>query len=516
MENKSAARMWKVLGILLSLIPALSIFSVIPTTYQRDVWFSGDSVVTRHIVMHGQIPRRESEIATGLSGTAELPSGISSSIDHFFKPTLQAIISITTGMSQNLLSSSTPFYLLIILVSTCLLLRILNQKQYAFIFGPLLGVAPVYTVNGFLSLNVLPRFVMFVGILSLILYFDESRLAAFPIILISIWLGIQKPEIWAIFSATLVLGCLIKSAVSKRYWFVVSSPIVTTLSLLPVIFSFSNYQYYLAKVVSGLVYLRFSLPTSSNSVKPPYVLAHKSYGLIAFVPVACLGVIGGVLFIRRILHQVSGQNNNVSGSDIVIFSWGTAVLMISVSFLASGTFYVITRTYTLAFPLVLIGAAIYISRVKKDDLFYPDAHTFIIIIVFACVIFLQVSTPHADINTINDDASAWGEWSQDYASELVVLGDRTTSAVLADHNHYLGRQPTDVQSHRLTFYENDFDSFNDHTDSHSDMVVLYDSMTNDGLYTQNFAKIPITSSSYNTRVTNSHQVYSNGEYHVLL
>jgi|GEM_PF-4791367 hypothetical protein len=499
------------ISTILSLIPLGVISYFLPTSYRRDVWFSSDGTVVHYITQNGQLPTSTFQLFAG-NIVDPFTGGASSSIDHFLTPILRTTLVMVTGVEASVLSISLPYYLIKVVISIAILKHLDINQEFAIIFGVLLGIAPVFTVSEFLDAGMSASIILFTGILLTIRYISGFKEASLLLSVIFIWIGIQKPELWLLLLGVLIISLALRFTENLSASDFYRAPVIVALSMLPHIISFNVYRYHIASIIESVQNLHFPTPTGGGSGNTPYILPNESYGLIILIIVLAWGIIGGGIFLSNFIESHSKNSLYATkGVDTVVVSWAISVILLTIIIISSGKFFLITRSYSYSFPIIIIGAAIAIDQMYKRERIFSYIYIGVIVFAFVGVLILQTQTPHMQIGLLQSDGEAWAEWSSEYSSDLVILADRKAGAQLVDQGHDNTKVPTSQASVHSLYYSN-YTSFQKYTNDNGDQVSLYYDMKSTGLYTNSYPRKPMNNTSFDSRVTNNSVIYSNGEY----
>jgi hypothetical protein len=373
---------------------------------------------------------------------------------------------------------------------------------------------PVGAVINTLMLGSVIASVYLFGIYLLLRDYDNPAKTApdriFTIVGISavgIFCYLFNPILWGILAATVFLLLL----ASKSLWgrrvrgsllpvsIVLSYPIVDLLIS-------SNYG---ARLIGSIMLLMNGTGKSAES--PASLLPAEPLGLAAALVILPFGVVGGIMILRRSWEGIRVKDRSTN-AELVLVAWGIGILIVMISHISSGSYFLIIRSYTLAIPLVIISAPVGLKIICNRI----DISKILIILIISGLLtgifILQASTPHQNINTYNYGASEYSGWTQKYASGL-VLSDMSAGSPLVANGYTSVAYPANETDLQAFMYTSSGDKFCKYVNyRNTEYIVLTDEMKQAGFFIPDFSRRPISEDSYRLRADLTNGLYDNGEY----
>jgi hypothetical protein len=250
---------------------------------------------------------------------------------------------------------------------------------------------------------------------------------------------------------------------------------------------------------------------SKATESPASLLPAEPFGLAAALVILPFGVVGGVIILRRSWEGIRVKGRNIN-AELVLVTWGIGILIVMISHISSGSYFLIIRSYTLAIPLVMVSAPLGLKAIC-NRIGIPTI--FIVLIITGAltgIFILQASTPHQNINTYDYGAGEYSDWTQKYASGL-VLSDMSAGSPLVANGYTNVAYPineTNVQAFMYTKSSDEYCKYINYRNPK--YIVITNEMKQSGFFIPDFSRRPISEDSYRLRKNVANGLYDNGEY----
>ncbi|WP_159077028.1 hypothetical protein [Halococcoides cellulosivorans] len=519
MNGKNTKKISVILGNLFIATVVYLTSLYIPTNSFRDVFFYAEYWVANEIIRQGSVPQSGIEYGLNPGGVPvmNLWGKIGSDITLPITSIIEAELSLVTGIGVNEWLISFPSFIVIALSYFLIIDNMVDDRRISVPISLAGGVSPVKPPDAILSIGsteiaifLISMYVVSMGYAENDSSDDWGKATIVLLPIMSIWLAFNTPSLFLLFTMCLIAVIIVKLVVERsipRYL----TPVAIVSVLVPRILQEGNYVTYGIAALQNLRKLDISNPFGSNTATPDSILPVESYGLIVIVVLFPLGLIGGVLVLNRIRTYVRTKEPVI---EVVLFVWGIVIFGMTTIFLSTGEYFLVTRAYTFSFPLLVVGAAIGIAYLNNNaQILIPIITT--ILVVFALVFGLQVTTPHQDIQTYNQNSPSWSEWVMDYENKMLV-GDMKMGSPLVSSGYYDYYYPRSETQLNNIYYSTNMGAFCNEMDQiGADHIVLTGEMREKGLYIPNYARVPLNSSSFWLRSNELGKIYSNGGQRIL-
>jgi hypothetical protein len=375
------------------------------------------------------------------------------------------------------------------------------------------GVAASATVVYTISPAGLGRGIIFltVGVLIIYLQRDESGRSIFDQTLFAgVFVSVMLSTFfWYLphfikISGILILVGVLAAIFQRQFTLSISLTVIAVLiGLLIFEIPLVTYLSYLKIAITRAIELNFGLPTGANQSPHPTAYSPKYYSLLPLLILAPTAVAGGLLAIREVLFR---ESRSVA---VVAVSWGIAVLSISGLYLATSSSFLVGRTYLLAFPVMVVGAAFAVERTSMKTQTFISG-TFLILVFSA--LFLQAGLPAVQVQSYEPGIAEGSQWIGSNVNRNVVT-DLKRGAPMAATGEFNSVYPQDYPQVQALFYTENYTRFSQSTNR---PVVLSEGMTVYGLYVLKSNHKPISQSAYEVRITRSNVPYTNGEVRLVI
>lgn len=494
------------LGLSVALLStAFAYFTInyyLPTNYFRDVFFYADAFVAHQILQTGFIPRAPAHPNLNYWGK------IGTRINLPILPLFLVVIKTVTGAEIHHLYTLMPSFL----VSAGGLYTLSKRTGLAVLPTIVLavagGLAATATVFYAISPAGLGRGIVFltVGFLTLHLRreahgrsLDDQILFGGALIAVMVGAFFWYPPHFIKIAGIVFISGVLVTASRRRFALSVSLSVIAVLiGLLVIEIPLGAYILYVQTAIVKAVHLNFGLPTGAQKVPYPTAYSPHYYSLLPLAILAPVAIVGGL----RAVHEVVFKD--ARPVTLVAVGWGVAVLGISALYLATSSSFLVGRTYLLAFPVMIVGAALALGRssVRVQTLL-----TVGVLVLVLSALFLQVGLSAIQIQSYEPGIADGSQWVGSHVDRNVIT-DTKRGAPMAADGQFDAVYPRTYDRVRAAFYTESYGRFDRAIDS---PVVLSEGMTEYGLYVMTSKHKPISRSAYETRIRRSNVPYTNGE-----
>jgi len=297
----------------------------------------------------------------------------------------------------------------------------------------------------------------------------------------------------------------------------VSSTIIGIMAFLQVFeIPLNSYYYAFISVLQNLSQLDLIIPfvtETSTTDQPVFVLENTPYSLITLAALAIPAIIGGKSAIVQSFSEVADKNQRYRYTTLSI--WGLATIFVAVLHMASGKSWIASRVFVLSFPLVLIGAALFVDNIESRKFGYVVCSVIVLAVIIPFIL-ISAST-WVGIHSYTEQEVSGADWASQHGQS--VSGDLKIGAqVLAQEKteFVYPSSPDREKKIRAAFYSTDRDEYQRYIDSEGvDNFILYEGMVKEGFFIPGYMREPTTQKAVSARKSESSTTYTNGEVYVL-
>jgi len=478
----------------------------IPTTYARDTFFYADFFIANEIISDSTIPLVNEIDFTNrwgkIGNRAKLP----------ILPLLLAIAHLITNLSISSIYVLFPSFVLISVGFYIIIkkydISLLTTTIIAICGGITAPATVFYTIT--ISAVVQGMTVLSIALLGVqITHFNKSEtntisrlLFTVIFILLLLFLFYWYPPDYLIFSGIIFVSGLLLIFKQKGVYLypvlIVASVLIGLQVIeLPLPSYLRNFQLAVLQIST----LDFANPANANVVSYPTAYSPKYYALIPLAGLIPISLIGGIA-------SFVDYRKDADSATIIALSWGIVIVLISGIYLANSTAWLIGRTYFLAFPVIILGAARGLEYINKKRQIFVSLLLLGLVLVS---VVLQAGLPPVQIQSYEPGVKTGSQWAGTYATQNVVT-DHKTGAPMAARGDFIAEYPRNYTYARQVYYTEDYKKFDKNFQG---LLVLSKGMTRYGIFVMESAHKPISKTAYQQRVEYSSRIYSNGEVSVI-
>ncbi|MGB9931997.1 hypothetical protein [Haloarcula amylolytica] len=506
MRRSAKIRISIILVLLVS--PYFIVTYFAPTSSYRNVFFYADIVDAQLIAETGHVSQNVLKSTftdsfinswTKLSTRAKTP----------IVPISLYILSEVSGLSLSVIHSHIPGYVVIFLFYF-VIIKHFQTKWIAAIFAAIGTVGPNLGPIGALGISPFKYSIVLMGVFILLLRtrIEEKKFSLVMIIILPLletYIIYLYPRL-ALFLPLALSSYILLSKLRGR-----NTPpyraflTTTTVLFLHILVTLPGYQVAAEKVLIGLVNLSFIIPLQGSGAQlPSTAMGSRPYGLIAVPLLFLLGIRGGLqVSIKALFREFENK-------ELVVFSFGASAFIISLLHLFTGVVWLASRVYVIAFPVLVIGAAIGYRGLFQQNWRYGRFLNCAIIVVlliasFSSFILLAQST-RLDVQTYQDGSVTAADWNSKY-QQGTIFGDMKFGSQQIAAGYYDYRYPTKPNREENIIRH----LYNGTYPEEVSAVVYYEDMATTGFYVPEFMRRPIGEKRYKNNTMSKSRIYSNGQ-----
>ena len=484
----------------------------LPTNYFRDTFFYADKFVSDKIILNGQTPDIESINVPNEWGK------IGTQVRLPLLPIHLVITHLISGVSISTLYTTVPMFLLmsfaLFILCQGMGISILPSTIFALAGGVAAPATAFYTI----AFSSVSQAALYLGVIAILIYERQSDpiskttthkvVAAIPLLALSLFLFYRYPPSFLIIILILLFSNIISFLQNRRPLFPIAIFItllligyqVFTIPLPAYVSSFQSVAY-------QVIHLEFANPSTAGSFSYPTAYSPTRFSLLPLPVLFPLSLLGGALCL----------NESRSGSNLastIAVAWGITAIFVSVIYFANATSWLIGRSFFLALPVLILGAArgtlFLSSRTTQTNLVEVLLPLLVLFLVISSV-GLQLSSPSSQIKSYEPGIAEGAQWSGSYIEDEITT-DHKLGAPMAAEGNFNVKYPRSYPEVESIFYTTNYSDF---ADNASEYMILSKGMTEYGIRVLESDHIPISEEAFETRESRSKKIYSNGEVVVI-